>query len=142
MSNRFISCHILIYVIEWPSLRSRVISFLHRSSLVERMPVLNEAAYITKRAASSQETLSANKTIKPTSYGAPLSVPNGVAKPPAAPLVDLLDLSADVAPVPSSSTTDFLHDLLGVDLTSPSSGFSSENLLFLALFDIQVVLML
>jgi len=92
------------------------------------MPVLDEAAYITKRAGSSLETLSANKTVKPTSSG--ISVPNGVAKPPAAPLVDLLDLSADDAPVPSSSTTDFLHDLLGVDLTSPSSGFSSKNSLF------------
>ena len=100
------------------------------------MPVLDEAAYITKRAGSSQETLSANKTIKPTSSGTSLSVPNGVTKPPAAPLVDLLDLSADDAPIPSSSTSDFLHDLLGLDLTSPSSGFASENSLFLDLVDL------
>ncbi|XP_020244626.1 AP-1 complex subunit gamma-2-like [Asparagus officinalis] len=93
-----------------------------KSSLVERMPVLDEAAYIAKRAGSSQEALSANKTTKSASSGTPLNVPNGVVKPPAAPLVDLLDLSSDDAPVSSSSTTDFLHDLLGVDLTSTSSG--------------------
>lgn len=93
-----------------------------RSSLVERMPVLDEASYVAKRAGSYRETLSTNKTTKSASSGAPHNIPNGVAKPPAAPLVDLLDLSSDDAPVPSSSANDFLHDLLGIDLTSPSPG--------------------
>ena len=54
-----------------------------------------------------------------TSQGAPINLPNGVAKTTSAPLVDLLDLSSDDVPVPSSSGGDFLQDLLGVDL-SPS----------------------
>jgi AP-1 complex subunit gamma-1 len=84
-----------------------------RSTLVERMPVLDEATFIGRRAGSTPATVS-------TSNGASLNLPNGVAKPPAAPLVDLLDLSLDDAPAPSSSGGDFLQDLLGVDL-SPAS---------------------
>lgn len=84
-----------------------------RSALVERMPVLDEATFIGRRAGSTPSTVS-------TSNGASLNLPNGVAKPPAAPLVDLLDLSSDDAPAPSSSGGDFLQDLLGVDL-SPAS---------------------
>ncbi|GFZ21266.1 gamma-adaptin 1 [Actinidia rufa] len=41
--------------------------------------------------------------------------------PPAAPLVDLLDLSSDDVPTPSPSGGDFLQDLLGVDLSPASS---------------------
>lgn len=108
---------------KWPFTDLHFISLMDRSSLVERMPVLDEASYMEKRAGSSQETLSSSKTTKSASSGIPINIPNGVAKPPAAPLVDLLDLSSDDAPVPSSSTNDFLHDLLGVDVTSPSSGF-------------------
>lgn len=85
-----------------------------RSSLVERMPVLDEATYSGKRAGSLPATI-------PTSNGAAINLPNGVAKPTAAPLVDLLDLSSDDAPAPSSSGSDFLHDLLGVDLSPASS---------------------
>lgn len=84
------------------------------SALVERMPVLDEATYFGRRAGSVPTTVS-------TSTGASLNLPNGVAKPPAAPLVDLLDLSSDDTPVPSSSGDDFLHDLLGVDLSVGSS---------------------
>ena len=84
------------------------------SALVERMPVLDEATYLGRRAGSILATVS-------TSSGASLNLPNGVAKPPAAPLVDLLDLSSDDTPVPSSSGGDFLHDLLGVDLSVGSS---------------------
>lgn len=73
------------------------------------MPVLDEATYSGRRAGSLPST-------GPSSGGASLNVPNGVAKPAAAPLVDLLDLSSDDAPAPSSSGGDFLHDLLGVDL--------------------------
>lgn len=55
-----------------------------------------------------------------TSNGISHNLPNGVAKLPAAPLVDLLDLSADDTPAPTTSGGDFLQDLLGVDI-SPAS---------------------
>ena len=72
------------------------------------MPVLDEATFGGRRASSLPSTGS-------TSTGTAVKLPNGVAKPSAAPLVDLLDLSDD-APAPSSSGGDFLQDLLGVDL--------------------------
>ncbi|XP_058193214.1 AP-1 complex subunit gamma-2-like [Rhododendron vialii] len=91
-----------------------------RSLLVERMPVLDEATYSGRRAGSLSATI-------PTSNGAAINLPNGVAKPTAAPLVDLLDLSSDDAPAPSSSGSDFLHDLLGVDLSpAPSQSGTSQ----------------
>ncbi|XP_041014142.1 AP-1 complex subunit gamma-2-like isoform X1 [Juglans microcarpa x Juglans regia] len=81
-----------------------------RSALVERMPILDEATFIGRRAGSSPGIVS-------TSNSASLNLPNGVAKPPAAPLVDLLDISSDDVPAPSSSGGGFLQDLLGgVDL--------------------------
>lgn len=83
-----------------------------RSTLVERMPILDEATFIGRRAGSLPGAAS-------TATAPSVSLPNGVAKP-AAPLVDLLDLSSDDAPAPSSSGGDFLQDLLGVDL-SPAS---------------------
>ncbi|GFZ00089.1 gamma-adaptin 1 [Actinidia rufa] len=85
-----------------------------RSLLVERMPVLDEATYNGRRAGSLPATTTA-------SNGAALNLPNGVAKPAAVPLVDLLDLSSDVVPAPSPSGGDFLQDLLGVDLSPASS---------------------
>lgn len=85
-----------------------------RSTLVERMPVLDEATFIGKRAGSIQATVS-------PSSGASINLPNGVAKPTAAPLVDLLDLGSDDVPAPSSSGGDLLHDLLGVDLSTASA---------------------
>ncbi|PQM36803.1 AP-1 complex subunit gamma-2-like isoform X1 [Prunus yedoensis var. nudiflora] len=85
-----------------------------RSTLVERMPVLDEATFIGKRAGSIQATVS-------PSAGASINLPNGVAKPTAAPLVDLLDLGSDDVPAPSSSSGDLLHDLLGVDLSTAST---------------------
>ncbi|XP_008221773.1 PREDICTED: AP-1 complex subunit gamma-2-like isoform X1 [Prunus mume] len=85
-----------------------------RSTLVERMPVLDEATFIGKRAGSIQATVS-------PSSGASINLPNGVAKPTAAPLVDLLDLGSDDVPAPSSSGGDLLHDLLGVDLSTAST---------------------
>ena len=78
------------------------------------MPVLDEATYNGRRAGSLPGTASA-------SNGAALNLPNGVAKPTAAPLVDLLDLSSDDVPTPSPSGGDFLQDLLGVDLSPASS---------------------
>ncbi|CAA3000016.1 AP-1 complex subunit gamma-2-like [Olea europaea subsp. europaea] len=85
-----------------------------RSALVERMPALDEATYSGRRAGSVPAAVS-------TSQGAPLNLPNGVAKLTAAPLVDLLDLSSDEVSAPSSSGGDFLQDLLGVDLSPASS---------------------
>lgn len=86
-----------------------------RSALVERMPVLDEATYSGRRAGSVPAAVS-------NSLGAPPKMPNGVAKPTSTPLVDLLDLSSDDVPAPSSSGGDFLHDLLGVDLSPASQG--------------------
>ncbi|GAB2297329.1 hypothetical protein Dimus_031439 [Dionaea muscipula] len=91
-----------------------------RSTLLERMPVLDEAAYSGRRAGSLQQTVS-------SSNGPTVNLPNGVAKPAAAPLVDLLDLGSDDAPAPSSSGADFLHDLLGVDLSPVPSQSGSQN---------------
>ncbi|KAL0385576.1 UNVERIFIED_CONTAM: AP-1 complex subunit gamma-2 [Sesamum radiatum] len=55
-----------------------------------------------------------------TSQGALPKIPNGVAKPASAALVDLLDLSSDADQAPSSSGGDYLQDLLGVDLSTAS----------------------
>lgn len=90
---------------------------IFRSALVERMPVLDEATFSGRRAGSVPTVVSTSKVT-------PLDLPNGVTKPTSAPLVDLLDLSADDVPVPSSSGGDFLQDLLGVDVppTSVQSG--------------------
>ncbi|KAM0882087.1 hypothetical protein ACQ4PT_032547 [Festuca glaucescens] len=95
---------------------------MSESSLLERMPVLDEAAYLVKRASATQATI---PSYKPASGVTPgdLKIPNGVAKPAAAPLVDLLDLSSDDAPVTSTSATpnDFLQDLLGIGGTNLST---------------------
>ncbi|XP_073140755.1 AP-1 complex subunit gamma-2-like [Henckelia pumila] len=90
-----------------------------RSSLVERMPVLDEATYSGRRAGSVPPAVS-------TSQGAALKLPNGVAKPTSAPLIDLLDLSSDDIPAASPSDGNFLQDLLGVDL-SPASSQQGTN---------------
>ncbi|XP_068649729.1 AP-1 complex subunit gamma-2-like [Aristolochia californica] len=90
-----------------------------KSALVEPMPVLDEATYAGKRAGSAPATASLEKTGKPTGPATGLNLPNGVAKSaPAAPLIDLLDLSSDDAPAAASSTGDFLNDLLGGGLTT------------------------
>ncbi|CAN0925529.1 AP-1 complex subunit gamma-2 [Linum grandiflorum] len=89
-----------------------------RSALVERMPVLDEATFGGRRASSLPSTGS-------TSTATAVKLPNGVAKPSAAPLVDLLDLSDDV-PAPSSSGGDFLQDLLGVDLAPAALSGTSK----------------
>ena len=84
-----------------------------RSTLAERMPVLDEATFIGRRAGSMPGTTSTTK-------GASINLSNGFAKPPVAPLVDLLDLNSEDAPVPSSSGSDLLQDLLGIDLAPAS----------------------
>lgn len=85
-----------------------------RSALVERMPVLDEATYSGRRAGSLPAAVSTSQVSGP-------KLPNGVAKTAIAPLVDLLDLSSDDPPAPSSSGGDFLQDLLGVDISPASS---------------------
>ncbi|MED6171959.1 hypothetical protein PIB30_045771 [Stylosanthes scabra] len=92
-----------------------------RSMLVERMPVLDEATFIGRKAGSLPDAVS-------ISAGPSVSVPNGVAKP-ADSLVDLLDLNSNDAPAPSSSGGDFLQDLLGVDLSmgAQQSGASQTS---------------
>lgn len=92
-----------------------------RSALVERMPVLDEATYSGRRAGSLPAAVS-------SSNGPSVNLPNGVSQAPAAPLVDLLDLSSDDVPAPSSSGGDFLNDLLGADLSlAPSQSGTSQN---------------
>lgn len=81
---------------------------------MERMPVLDEATHNGRKAGSVAAAMS-------TSQGVSVNLPNGVAKPTAAPLVDLLDLTSDDVPAPSSSSGDFLQDLLGVDLVPVST---------------------
>jgi AP-1 complex subunit gamma-1 len=88
-----------------------------RSSLVDRMPVLDEATFNVRRAGSFPASVST--MAKPS-----VSLQNGVEKLPVAPLVDLLDLdSDDIMAAPSPSGTDFLQDLLGVDLGSSSAQY-------------------
>ncbi|KAL0357951.1 UNVERIFIED_CONTAM: AP-1 complex subunit gamma-2 [Sesamum calycinum] len=86
-----------------------------RSALVERMPVLDEATYSGRRAGSVPAAVSTSQQALP-------KIPNGVAKPASAALVDLLDLSSDADQTPSSSGGDYLQDLLGVDLPPASQG--------------------
>ncbi|KAL4318328.1 hypothetical protein GQ457_18G021770 [Hibiscus cannabinus] len=91
-----------------------------RAALVERMPVLDEATFSGRRAGSLPTSVS-------TSTGTAHNIPNGIAKPAAAPVADLLDLSSDDAPAPSSSGGDFLQDLLGVDLSTASAPPSTSQ---------------
>uniref|UniRef100_A0A0E0PU03 AP-1 complex subunit gamma n=1 Tax=Oryza rufipogon TaxID=4529 RepID=A0A0E0PU03_ORYRU len=102
-----------------------VLELQQRSSLLERMPVIDEASYLAKRAASTQATISSDKLAAAATPGSSLKLPNGVAKPPPAPLADLLDLSSDDAPATTSAPTtapnDFLQDLLGIGLTDTST---------------------
>ncbi|KAL3654098.1 hypothetical protein CASFOL_003779 [Castilleja foliolosa] len=91
-----------------------------RSALVERMPVLDEATFSGRRAGSVPAAAS-------TSQGALPKLPNGVAKPTSAPLVDLLDLSSDDVPAPISSGGGFMQDLLGVDLSPASEGINQTQ---------------
>nr|CAB39730.1 adaptor protein complex AP-1 large subunit [Arabidopsis thaliana] len=92
-----------------------------RSSLVDRMPVLDEATFNVRRAGSFPASVST--MAKPS-----VSLQNGVEKLPVAPLVDLLDLdSDDIMVAPSPSGADFLQDLLGVDLGSSSAQYGATQ---------------
>ncbi|KAL9246473.1 hypothetical protein vseg_020003 [Gypsophila vaccaria] len=92
-----------------------------RSALMERMPVLDEATYSSRKGGSLPAAIS-------NSNEPSVNLPNGVTESgPAAPLVDLLDLSSDDVPAPSSSGGGFLHDLLGdLSSTAPHPG-SNQN---------------
>uniref|UniRef100_A0A0D9VMC4 AP-1 complex subunit gamma n=1 Tax=Leersia perrieri TaxID=77586 RepID=A0A0D9VMC4_9ORYZ len=101
-----------------------------RPSLLERMPALDEASYLVKRASTAQATLAADKPAPTVSPGG-LKLPNGVAKPPTSPLADLLDLSSDAPVITPASTTaapnDFLQDLLGIGgINSSTAGAPSS----------------
>ncbi|XP_047319788.1 AP-1 complex subunit gamma-2-like [Impatiens glandulifera] len=91
-----------------------------RSVLVEEMPVLDEATYIGRKTGSMIADATASR-------GSAINISNGMAKPSAAPLVDLLDLSSDDALVPSPSGGNFLQDLLGVDLSASVSQSGSSQ---------------
>ncbi|XP_064986809.1 AP-1 complex subunit gamma-2-like isoform X2 [Musa acuminata AAA Group] len=91
-----------------------------KPSLLERMPVLDEMTYLLKKASSSQANVSADKTSKSNSR-ASLKLPNGVIHAPATPDLDLLDLSSDDNPANTSSSNEYLHDLLGIGLTNTGS---------------------
>ncbi|WVZ73242.1 hypothetical protein U9M48_021571 [Paspalum notatum var. saurae] len=98
-----------------------------RSSLLERMPVLDEASYLVKRATATQATISTDKPAPAVTPGS-LKLLNGAVKPTSAPLADLLDLSSDGAPAPTTASTtsnDFLQDLLGIGGVSSSTGVPS-----------------
>ena len=113
----------LVFFLPMKNINLRVPGFKCRSSLLERMPVLDEASYLVKRATATQATISANKHA-PTVAPGGLKLPNGVAKPTSAPLADLLDLSSDGAPASTTTSTtpnDFLQDLLGIGGVSTST---------------------
>ena len=113
----------LVFFLPMKNINLRVPGFKCRSSLLERMPVLDEASYLVKRATATQATISANK-LAPTVAPGGLKLPNGVAKPTSAPLADLLDLSSDGAPASTTTSTtpnDFLQDLLGIGGVSTST---------------------
>ncbi|XP_074300275.1 AP-1 complex subunit gamma-2-like [Silene latifolia] len=87
-----------------------------RSTLMERMPVLDEATYSGRKSGSLPASIS--------SFNGPsANLPTAAA----APLVDLLDLSSDDVPVPSSSGGHFLQDLLGDLSPSPLPSGSRQN---------------
>ncbi|WOL06544.1 AP-1 complex subunit gamma-2-like isoform X1 [Canna indica] len=92
-----------------------------KSSLLERMPSLDESTYTRKRAGSAQANVSVFKSDQPTLLGASLKVPNGASHIPENPLVDLLDLSSNDKPAPTSSSKDFLNNLLGIGFENQSS---------------------
>jgi AP-1 complex subunit gamma-1 len=108
------------------------------------MPVLDEASYLLKRAATAHATISADKLAPAVTPGG-LKLPNGVAKPTAAPLADLLDLNSD-APATVASTTaapsDFLQDLLGIGGTNSTvAGIYSRFDLFTCSFHTSFLLL-
>ncbi|PPD89874.1 hypothetical protein GOBAR_DD13192 [Gossypium barbadense] len=118
LSSRFPSCSERIKDIILQNKRSFVLELQQRSIefnciLQKHQNILDEATFSGRRAGSLPTSVS-------TSTGTARNLPNGIAKPAAAPVADLLDLSSDDAPAPNSSGGDFLQDLLGVDL-SPAS---------------------
>ncbi|KAJ3707537.1 hypothetical protein LUZ61_011242 [Rhynchospora tenuis] len=123
--------------IEFASIIQRHASI--KSTLLERMPVLDEASYLTKRAGSTQTTASGDSKSTPSGDSkttSAIKVPNGVAKPPpSVSMANLIDFSIDDPPVvPTSNTTtsdplNFINDLIGIDLSSspPSGGGSAPT---------------
>jgi AP-1 complex subunit gamma-1 len=117
-----------------------------RPSLLERMPALDEASYLLRRASATQATLAADKPTPAVTPGG-LKLPNGVAKPATSPLVDLLDLSSDDVPaITTASTTtapnDFLQDLLGIGGISSSPAGIYFNIFIVVHLDFLVTFLI
>ncbi|KAH9303769.1 hypothetical protein KI387_008173, partial [Taxus chinensis] len=107
-------------------------SILHKhenmkSTLVERMPVLDELAYTGKKADNAGGVIATGSSTKVTSSRTSTNLPNGVSKPPTNALMDLLDLSVDDTPSPSVSSGDILQDLLGVGSSPAPSLYGLGN---------------
>uniref|UniRef100_A0A0D9VMC0 AP-1 complex subunit gamma n=1 Tax=Leersia perrieri TaxID=77586 RepID=A0A0D9VMC0_9ORYZ len=77
-----------------------------RPSLLERMPALDEASYLVKRASTAQATLAADKPAPTVSPGG-LKLPNGA---------------------PSSASTDILIDLLSIGSSPSQNGAPAADL--------------
>ncbi|CAL5051275.1 unnamed protein product [Urochloa decumbens] len=98
-----------------------------KSSLLERMPALDEANYLVKRATSTQATVSSVKSTPTVTSGGQPKLPNA----PNDFLQDLLGIGlTDSSPsggAPSTST-DILMDLLSIGSTTPvQNGPSTSN---------------
>ncbi|KAG2662347.1 hypothetical protein PVAP13_1KG524400 [Panicum virgatum] len=89
-----------------------------RSSLLERMPVLDEASYLVKRATATQATISANKH-------APTVAPGGLKLPND--LLGIGGVSTSTAGVPSTASTDILMDLLSIGSSPLQNGTPGQE---------------
>lgn len=102
-----------------------------KEALVERMPVLDEAAYAAKKSDEANVGISSDGKMEPVSPATTSKpVANGHAKPIAAPttaLMDLLDLSVEDVPASTQSAGDFLQDLLGITSMAPHPNSSQAQ---------------
>ncbi|MCO5595575.1 hypothetical protein L7F22_049620 [Adiantum nelumboides] len=100
-----------------------------KETLVERMPVLDEATYVAKKSDEANVGISPDGKAEAVST-ASKPIANGHAKPvvaPTAALMDLLDLSVDDVPASTQSAGEFLHDLLGItSLTVDTSSSQAQ----------------
>ncbi|KAL2641623.1 hypothetical protein R1flu_009210 [Riccia fluitans] len=109
-----------------------------KGQLVERMPVLDEATYVSKKADGTGIALAADGKRATPVVGGDILANGGPKQETTNTLIDLLNLDADETPVnePRKSAGDHLLSLLGVDPlsdsnvgTAPSVGTSSDNVL-------------
>ncbi|BBN00790.1 AP-1 complex subunit gamma-1 [Marchantia polymorpha subsp. ruderalis] len=103
-----------------------------KATLVERMPVLDEATYNSKKADGAGMALPSD-TKRATPVGGPDILANGGPKPETTnTLIDLLNLDADETPAhePRKSAGDHLLSLLGADpLASQNASTNPDNVL-------------